>query len=294
MPKLVLLVGPPGSGKSTLAQEYIQQGYIRISQDDQGKEGHLNAFYTAIKHCDNIIIDRMNFDKKQRERYIQNEALKGHLYKTKIVVLHENKDTCIKRGLKRLDSGDHPTILNEQDLRRAIGFFFSHYERPTLDEADEVEYRYPQLTLQSKAIICDIDGTAANIDHRLHFVREGKKDWKNFMLPQNVEQDKPNEWCRQLVNNMRQRNLIIMCSGRPDTLRDTTKVWLHQNLVWFDELFMRPRDDHRQDAIVKEIILDFEILTRYHVFFAIDDRKQVVDMWRSRGITTLACAEGDF
>ena len=57
---------------------------------------------------------------------------------------------------------------------------------------------------------------------------------------------------------------------------------------------MRQRDDFRPDNIVKEMILDFEILTRYTPYFMIDDRKQVVDMWRKRGYTCLACAEGDF
>ena len=58
---------------------------------------------------------------------------------------------------------------------------------------------------------------------------------------------------------------------------------------------MRPRDDHRKDDIVKEIILDFEIKTRVNnILFAVDDRQSVVDLWRNRGITTLACAKGDF
>jgi hypothetical protein len=47
-------------------------------------------------------------------------------------------------------------------------------------------------------------------------------------------------------------------------------------------------------GLVKENILDFELLTRFNILFAIDDRQQVVDMWRRRGITALQCAKGDF
>ena len=57
---------------------------------------------------------------------------------------------------------------------------------------------------------------------------------------------------------------------------------------------MRDRHDSRMDAIVKEILLDFEILTRYEIFFCLDDRDQVVKMLRSRGQTVLQVAEGDF
>lgn len=57
---------------------------------------------------------------------------------------------------------------------------------------------------------------------------------------------------------------------------------------------MRPRNDYRRDDIVKEIILDFEILTRYTPIFMIDDRTQVVEMWRRRGFVCLQCAKGNF
>jgi predicted kinase len=47
MKNLVILVGPPGSGKSTLAKDYEAEGYVRVSQDDQGAD-HLNVFNLAL------------------------------------------------------------------------------------------------------------------------------------------------------------------------------------------------------------------------------------------------------
>ena len=47
-------------------------------------------------------------------------------------------------------------------------------------------------------------------------------------------------------------------------------------------------------TIVKKEILDRDILPRWDVLFAIDDRQQVVDMWRANGVTCLQCAPGDF
>ena len=45
---------------------------------------------------------------------------------------------------------------------------------------------------------------------------------------------------------------------------------------------MRRRNDFRQDNIIKEVILDFELLTRYNIEFCLDDRNQVVKMFRDR------------
>ncbi len=36
------------------------------------------------------------------------------------------------------------------------------------------------------------------------------------------------------------------------------------------------------------------IAPHYDVTFVVDDRKSVVDMWRSCGLVTLQCAEGNF
>ena len=299
MPQLTVLVGPPAAGKSKYAHGLIYEDgdhgadNVYVNQDKHGKQGHMDVFNISLVARQSIIIDRMGFSKEQRQRYIKPAKEAG--YTTKIVVLHENKETCIKRGKLRLEKEYHETIKTEQDLRKAINFFFSNYERPTLDEADEVEFRYPKQSMVLHGVICDIDGTMSDPEHRLHFVRgEGRKDWKNFLLPQNVEQDGLNKWCRTITNSLRANHIIIMCSGRTDSLEKTTREWLEKHKVQFDHLFMRPRDDHRQDYIIKEIILDFEILTRVQPFFAIDDRKQVVDLWRRRGITALACSDGDF
>jgi hypothetical protein len=98
---------------------------------------------------------------------------------------------------------------------------------------------------------------------------------------------------------------IVYCSGRGDDHGAQTEEWLKRHKLdsfysttWGEyapaDLYMRPANDSRKDCIVKEIILDFEILTRYSPVMFIDDRQQVVDMWRSRGFVCLQCAKGDF
>jgi len=289
MPELIILVGPCGSGKSTLANKYQNGAYV-VNQDRQGKDCFDIIFRPLVTSKANIIIDRMNFSKEQRNRYLEPAKKAG--YKTKIIVLHENHETCFKRMQTRKD---HPTIKDDKTASKVLNFFFSKYERPTPDEADEIEFRYPEGE-KPYAIICDLDGTLCNIDHRLHFVHppEGvKKDWRSFSG--SLRTDDLNSWCDLILSLTREEGYpTILCSGRTDNYKELTKDWLKKYDVEYDHLFMRNRQDFRADFIVKEIILDFEILTRYRPYFFIDDRQQVVQMYRKRGFTVLQCADGNF
>src|SRR5271165_429068 len=94
MNNLLLVVGPPGAGKSTLAQAYVEKGYIRISQDVSGRE-HLALFDEAVLEGKDVFVDRLNFSKSQRSRYLDIVKTKG--YKTTIVVLHQPYQVCFER-----------------------------------------------------------------------------------------------------------------------------------------------------------------------------------------------------
>lgn len=292
--QIVVLVGPAASGKTTEAQQYLKEGFVRISRDDQGKQGHLLLFKEALDEGQNIIIDKMDFEKKQREQFLKPARDLG--YKTKIIVLHESFETCMNRALARIENESHPTVRTQEDASRAINCFFSKYERVEDSEADEVVRKWPEGP-KEPAIICDLDGTLCNIDHRLHHVRDGKKNWKAFF--EEMKNDKVNDWCLDIINKFYSDNRIVFCSGRPDSYREITSNWINENCIFTPgsnsySLFMRNRSDHRRDDIAKENILDFEILTRYTPKFVIDDRKNVVEMWRKRGLVCLQCAEGNF
>ena len=60
-------------------------------------------------------------------------------------------------------------------------------------------------------------------------------------------------------------------------------------------LEMRREKDGRQDAIVKRELFDTHILGKYYVEFVLDDRNQVVDLWRNDlGLTCFQVNYGDF
>ena len=144
-----------------------------------------------------------------------------------------------------------------------------------------------------KALIIDLDGTIANNTHRQHYIEGDKKDWQSFNAAH--VGDTLNTWCAEIMTNMGLNNYrIIIVSGRSDEFRNSTIQWLEYNTVPYDELYMRPAGDHRKDSVVKEEIYRSIIAPNYEVLFCIDDRQQVVDMWRSIGLVCLQCAKGDF
>ena len=57
---------------------------------------------------------------------------------------------------------------------------------------------------------------------------------------------------------------------------------------------MREDDDFRSDDVLKSEFLDTMRKDGFDPSVAFDDRQQVVDMWRARGLTCIQVAEGDF
>lgn len=163
-------------------------------------------------------------------------------------------------------------------------------------------------------IICDIDGTVADLSHRLHYIRpetepvglerykKSGKDWQAFHA--NVHKDKPHEDVREILwsllrpDHLDFRSLIYV-SGRMESSREATMAWLHKHGFppgdrALGVLHMRRNDDFRDDSVVKSEIIDTLGITPDRVLCVLDDRDRVVNMWRSRGFRCLQVAPGDF
>lgn len=142
-------------------------------------------------------------------------------------------------------------------------------------------------------IICDIDGTIADLEHRRKYLSCKPKDYKNFFAE--MVYDKPIWPVIDLISALdaAQHN-IIFASGRPDDYRDETEAWLSAHGLQYSPLYMRKARDYRPDDIIKEEILDKIIADGFAPILVIDDRTRVVKMWRRRGLICLQAAEGDF
>lgn len=144
--------------------------------------------------------------------------------------------------------------------------------------------------MTERIIICDLDGTLCNCNHRLHLAN--KKDWDSFN--ELCINDKVNADIANIISNLRSEDTFIyLVSGRDNKFRENTIEWLRLNDIWYDKLLMRDAEDHRPDNVVKKDILD-NYIERSKVWFVLDDRKSVVDMWRENGLRCLQVQEGDF
>ena len=144
-------------------------------------------------------------------------------------------------------------------------------------------------------VLCDIDGTLANCDHRRKLLPSGKMDWKYFLNPDLVALDLPIVPVLNTVHALQaDDNYVIFVTGRHEGLRSATHNWLIQHFCMLEDdppeiLRMRKADDFRPDHIIKEEILDSIILDMGGPpHLVIDDRPSVLSMWARRGIFTLS------
>ena len=135
MPQIILLVGPQGSGKTTYAKKFPE--FTRISQDEQGKSEHFKLFLQAVSAGEDIIVDRINHTRSQRDRYLS--VARENNYHTSILVKNLPYQICLNRVMNR---EDHPTLKsdNQFQVERAISHYFSNYEYVTDQEADLVSH----------------------------------------------------------------------------------------------------------------------------------------------------------
>lgn len=137
-----------------------------------------------------------------------------------------------------------------------------------------------------KIVICDLDGTLCL------FEKEDRTQphYRNPYDASTCINDKLNT----VVSSIIRDRTVILVSGREDKYEPQTREWLRNHNIQFDALHMRKSGDNRKDSIVKEEIYENHIKPHYKVSFVLDDRNQVVEMWRSKGLVCLQVAEGNF
>lgn len=159
---------------------------------------------------------------------------------------------------------------------------------------------------KQKAIIVDIDGTVADLTHRLHYItpriggeseadRQLKKDWGKFHS--SCVDDAPiREMCTLVKTLWNAGAVIVFITGRPESIYDETRNWINTNIDLFDDftLLMRRTGDYRHDYVVKEELYNKYIFGDFDIEFVLEDRASVVKMWRSLGLRVLQVADGDY
>jgi hypothetical protein len=143
-----------------------------------------------------------------------------------------------------------------------------------------------------RCYVFDLDGTLANLEHRLWYIQKPEPNWRGFFRA--CAADLPIAPIISMVRDLSQSANVVIFSGRSDEVRDITISWLIHHEVPYVDLYMRKEGDIRHDHIVKKEILGQAIADGWEPILFVDDRKTVVDMWRSLGYICLQCAPGDF
>jgi len=152
-------------------------------------------------------------------------------------------------------------------------------------------------------IICDIDGTIADVRHRLHYIqnedgtKKKKPDWDAFHAA--CVDDKPFLDVIRVVDALRigtcgcgyGRLDLYFLSGRNDVARKQTEKWLDDHeFPHYKALVMRKAGDRRPDTEIKLEMIRQLGLTPNDVLCIFDDRQCVVDMWRANGYRVMQVA----
>ena len=146
------------------------------------------------------------------------------------------------------------------------------------------------MTAGKAIVVVDMDGTLADVRHRLHYIKEpAKKDWKGFF--QGQVHDKPFPAIAQRVRALGRDHEIVIVTGRPEQYRSGTETWLKKFNIPFSRIYMRPAGDHRPDYIVKGEIL--RKLGPERVSLAFEDRPPVCEVYRRAGVRVIAVNHGE-
>jgi len=147
-------------------------------------------------------------------------------------------------------------------------------------------------TAPKDCYVFDIDGTLADLSHRLHHIEKKPKNWDAFFAES--ADDKAIAHICDLARHLSRVAPVVFVSGRSDRVQRDTEDWLQREVGVRGPLYMRKGRDRRPDYIVKAELLDQLQADGYRPIMAFDDRDQVVKMWRAKGVPCAQVAEGNF
>jgi hypothetical protein len=138
--------------------------------------------------------------------------------------------------------------------------------------------------MKPTAHIYDVDGTLANVDPFLHFIRGDKKNYDAFHSAS--LHAIPNINVLEMLNNsVSDGHSVLIVTSRKEKYRSLTSMWLAKNNIRSHALFMRADDDNRPDYEAKKDMLN-KIAKLWDVTHAIDDNPNVIRLWEDNNIPT--------
>lgn len=143
-------------------------------------------------------------------------------------------------------------------------------------------------------VVFDLDGTLALNEHRVHHIRDGKKDYDAFHAA--CGSDLP---CEPVIRALQAHYVaghrVEIWTGRSDQVRKETELWLlDRDINCLLLKRMRPAGDHQPDVNLKRTWLKEARKNGGGPDLVYDDRDCVVAMWREMGVPCFQVAPGPF
>lgn len=308
--KLTAMRGYPGAGKSLKAKQIAAAtGAVRVCRDDLRKMLHDN-YHTGKAECEDqvstaeraqvhallasgtsVVVDATHLEPRWLRKWQKMAAQYGADFE--VVDIATGPLKCAANDLLRQVRGDRyvgPDVIDRMAKRYPIKNWPKVTQLETFTP-EPVEW----IEGLPEAIIVDIDGTVAHMTGRSPY------DYTQ------VHTDVVDEQIRWLVNTLAGADntpegppYILIVSGRDDSCAVETAKWLIENRIYHDELYMRPtravdaNGNKLPDYKVKYDLFNQNIRGKYNVRFVLDDRDQVVNLWRALGLKCLQVQPGDF
>ena len=143
--------------------------------------------------------------------------------------------------------------------------------------------------------IFDIDGTVADISHRVYLLDNKPVNWESFFSK--MDQDKPILPSILIIRSLIEAgHTVIFCTGRSDKYRRMTIDWIYEFVYpYFRDnmhLYMRQEGDRRSDTIVKAELLDEIRKNGLNPEAVFEDRQRLCEMWIEKGLWVYDCGMG--
>lgn len=306
--KLWVMRGYSGSGKSTKAREIADANDAVVVCRDNLRMMLLGSYWTGKKEDEDrvsaaevaqvtafllegtpVVIDATHLNPQYLRKWAKLATRMGVDFQ--VVDVLESPDVCRQRDHARMLAGGRyvgDKVIEKQAKQWPVQKWPTIIAEPFVIEP---VVRDPNLP---EAIICDIDGTLAHIP-------EGGRSPYDYS---NVLNDTVDWDIAKVLYDYKKawypRATVIIVSGRDHTCRPDTLKWLNTHSITFDTLLMRDagkvdrRGNKLPDYMVKYEIFNNHIRGKYDIAYVLDDRKQVVDMWRRLGLKCLQVQDGDF
>lgn len=320
MTTLFATVGLPGSGKSTHVRHLLARRLsdgdrvARVNRDALRDQLHPGVYsgsetekaVTSAAHAQitallasgyDVYVDDTNL-RLRNLRALRDLAAAAGAEFAMLDFTDVPVDLCVERDAQRPTTADNGgrrdgAQVGAQVVEDMFARFLKGGRNPVRELGETRVVAAPVATPyvpppgKPMAVMADLDGTVALLN--------GRSPYDETC----VSADLPNEPVIEVVNWAEHHGYdIVFMSGRTDGCYEDTERWLRKHVIPESfgpiTLFMRVAGDTRPDHVVKLELFNAYVRNQYQVQFVLDDRDQVVKLWRSIGLPTFQVQEGNF